>query len=98
MKARVDLIGVDVVSEPRTLAALKRVKITKELGLGCLDARNTKLESVSDLHAIFRAVGKLIPLNRVSVSPNCGLEFLPHTQARAKLQRLVKAVKSYCKR
>jgi methionine synthase II (cobalamin-independent) len=31
----------------------------------------------------------------VSANPNCGLEFLPHTQARAKLQRLVQAVRTF---
>ena len=95
MKSAVDVIGVDVVSEPKTLQALKRVKITKELALGCLDARNTKLESVRDLHALFTEVRKLVPLNRLYVNPNCGLEFLPHAQALAKVKRLVDAVRSY---
>ena len=95
MKANVDLIGVDLVSEPKTIQALKRAKITKELAIGCLDARNTKLESVRELHAVFRAVGRLVPLNRLHVNPNAGLEFLPHTQALAKLKRLGEAVRSY---
>ncbi|MBI4342152.1 MAG: hypothetical protein HY599_02155 [Candidatus Omnitrophica bacterium] len=95
MRAKVHLIGVDVVSDPKTLAALKRVKITKELALGCLDARNTKLESVAELHALFNVVKKRVPLNRLTVNPNCGLEFLPHTQALAKVQRLAHAVRTY---
>jgi 5-methyltetrahydropteroyltriglutamate--homocysteine methyltransferase len=95
MKSSVDIIGLDVVSHPESLAALKRVKITKELALGCVDARNTKLESATELHAIFSVVRKRVPLDRVTVSPNCGLEFLPHTQALAKLKRLVDAVRTY---
>ena len=95
MRSRVDIVGVDVVSEPKTLAALARVKITKELALGCLDARNTKLESVAELHAIFDVIKKRVPLNRIYVNPNCGLEFLPHSQARAKVLRLVQAVRTY---
>ena len=95
MRAKVDIIGIDVISEPRTLAVLKRVKITKELALGCLDARNTKLESVGELHAVFNVVRKRVPLDRVYVNPNSGLEFLPHTQALAKVQRLVQAVRTY---
>ena len=95
MKSKVDVIGVDVVSDPKSLAALKRVKITKELALGCLDARNTKLESVGELHALFNAARKLVPSDRLYVNPNCGLEFLPHTQALAKVQRLVQAVRTY---
>ena len=95
MRAKVDLIGVDVVSDPKALANLKRTSVTKELALGCLDARNTKLESVAELHAVFNAVKRLVPLDRLYVNPNCGLEFLPHTQALAKVRRLVQAVRTY---
>ena len=95
MRSAVDVIGVDVVSDPKMLNVLKRTKITKELAVGCLDARNTKLESVAELHAIFRAVRKLAPRGGLYVNPNCGLEFLPHTQALAKVKRLVEAARSF---
>ncbi|MBI3331311.1 MAG: hypothetical protein HYZ96_04270 [Candidatus Omnitrophica bacterium] len=94
-RAPVDIIGLDVVSDPKTLAALKRVRLTKALALGCLDARNTKLESVTELHALFNVVAKRIPLDRLYVNPNCGLEFLPHRQALAKVKRLVEAVHTF---
>ena len=95
MRSAVDVIGVDVVSDPKMLNVLKRTRITKELAVGCLDARNTKLESVAELHAIFRAVRKLAPRGGLYVNPNCGLEFLPHTQALAKVKRLVEAARSF---
>ena len=95
MRAKVDVIGVDLVSNPKMLGSLKRTKITKGLALGCLDARNTKLESVSELHALFDAVRKRVPADQLYVNPNCGLEFLPHTQALAKVHRLVQAVRTY---
>jgi 5-methyltetrahydropteroyltriglutamate--homocysteine methyltransferase len=95
MKARVDVIGVDVVSDPKALSALKRTKVTKELAVGCLDARNTKMESVKELHAIFNAVKRVVPADRLYVNPSCGLEFLPHTQARAKIRRLAQAARAY---
>ena len=91
----VDIIGLDVVSDPKAISALRRIKWTKEVALGCLDARNTKLESVTELHALFDVVKKCVPLNRLFVNPNCGLEFLPHEQARQKLARLVEAVHTY---
>jgi len=94
-KCRVDLIGVDVVSDPKAIGAVKRQRWTKELALGCVDARNTKLEKVSELHALFDVVRKVVPLDRLSVNPNCGLEFLPFEQARQKLNRLVEAVRRY---
>ena len=96
-RTQVDVIGVDLVSDPKALAALTRAKITKELAVGCLDARNTKLESVKALHAIFNALKRRLPLDRVYVNPNCGLELLPHPQALAKVKRLVEAVNTYKK-
>jgi len=95
MRAKVDVVGVDVVSEPKTLASLKKTKITKELALGCLDGRNTKLESIKELHAIFNVVKSRVPSDRLYVNPSCGLEFLPHSQAHAKVQRLADAVTAY---
>ncbi len=95
LRAKVDIVGVDVVSDPGALARLGRERITSALSLGCLDARNTKLEPVSALHAVFRRILKQVPADRLYVSPNCGLEFLPHPQARAKLRRLGEAVRSF---
>ena len=95
MRAKVDLIGIDMVSEPKTLSALKKTKITKELALGCMDARNTKLESIKELHAVFKVVNKLVPTEQLYLNPNCGLEFLPHTQAFAKIRRLAEAARTF---
>jgi 5-methyltetrahydropteroyltriglutamate--homocysteine methyltransferase len=94
-KANVDVIGVDVVSNPKSLQAVNRIRWKKELALGCLDARNTKLESVTELHALFNVVTKRVPKDRLYVNPNCGLEFLPYEQAVQKLRRLVEAVRRY---
>jgi 5-methyltetrahydropteroyltriglutamate--homocysteine methyltransferase len=95
LRAKVDLVGIDVVSDPRALGALKKVKMTRRLGLGCLDARNTKLESVAELHALFDVVRKVVPQDQLYINPNCGLEFLPFEQASEKLKRLVEAVRTY---
>lgn len=94
-RCRVNVLGVDVVSDPKAIGAVKRQKWAKELALGCLDARNTKLESVTELHAVFDVVTKRVPKDRLYVNPNCGLEFLPYEQARQKLDRLGEAVRRY---
>ena len=95
MRSPVDQIGVDLVSDPSSLNALKRTKITKALAIGCLDARNTKLEPVKALQTIVRAVAKRVPSDRLTVNPNCGLEFLPHPAAHAKITRLVETVRNF---
>ena len=95
MQAKVDLVGIDVVSDPSLVAALTRTKVTKELALGCLDARNTRMEVPKVLHALFDRLGRVVPADRLYVNPSCGLEFLPHRQALGKLGRLVEAVRTY---
>jgi len=94
-QCKADVIGVDVVSDPRAIGEVKRQKWTKELALGCVDARNTKLESITELHALFDVIAKRVPGDRLYVNPNCGLEFLPYEQAHQKLQRLGEAVRTY---
>ncbi len=95
LKSKVQAIGLDLIESPETLATLKRVKFDKILGLGVVDARNTKLESIKELHQMFKAATQIVPSERLYVSPNCGLEFLPHQQAVAKLRNLVEAVKTW---
>ena len=51
-------------------------------------ARNTKLEDVAQLKAALDLSTKAVPADRLWLSPNCGLEFLPHQSAVKKLQLL----------
>ncbi len=91
----VDLIGVDVVSKKENLDLLLEYDGKKEIGLGCVDARNTRLETESELYAIFEKVTKRIPSDKIYINPSCGLEFLPHAEAHKKLKNMVLAVKKF---
>jgi 5-methyltetrahydropteroyltriglutamate--homocysteine methyltransferase len=91
----VDVIGVDVVSTEENLDLLLEYWSEKEIGLGCVDARNTKMESESELLAIFEKVTRRIPEDKIFISPSCGLEFLPHREAQKKLKNMVGAVKKF---
>lgn len=89
------VIGLDFVQGAQNWNVIKRAPFTKELGLGIVDARNTKLESVEELHRAFDKISRNVPLDQVQVNPTCGLEFLPRERAQEKLVNMVKAVKSY---
>jgi 5-methyltetrahydropteroyltriglutamate--homocysteine methyltransferase len=91
----VDLIGVDVVSKKENLDLLLDSGGKKEIGLGCVDARNTMMEKQSDLIALFKRVAKRIPADKIWVSPSCGLEFLPHADAQKKLRSMVEAARRF---
>ncbi len=65
----------------------------KELTLGCIDARNTKLEDKKELKKILSEISNLISEANIYLSPNCNLEFLPHQVALAKIKNMVEAVR-----
>ena len=87
-KLQVEVLSLDLVSGSRVTDHLKERVWSGEISLGLIDARNTKLETVSDLVRQVEAVAKVIPANRLWLSPNCGLEFLPHEAVLKKLQLL----------
>ena len=88
-----DLIGLDFCMGARNEALLHRTPFTKKLGLGIVDARNTKLESPEQLVERIRALSNGLSSDHVHVSPNMGLEFLPREVAQEKLRRMVQAVR-----
>ena len=65
----------------------------KELGMGLLDARNTRLEPVDEIVEAVRRVSTHVSLDRVQLSPSCGLDFLPRQNARQKLARMVEGAR-----
>ncbi|MGB7062771.1 MAG: methylcobamide--CoM methyltransferase [Candidatus Zixiibacteriota bacterium] len=91
----VDIVGVDVVSRAENLELLVEHWGQKDIGLGCVDARNTKMESESELLALFEKVTRKIPENRIFINPSCGLEFLPHAVARDKLKKMAEAARKF---
>jgi 5-methyltetrahydropteroyltriglutamate--homocysteine methyltransferase len=88
-----DLIGLDFVSGPRNFEVLRSTPFTKALGAGLVNARNTRMESVDTLTAQARQLAEVVPLDRMHLSPNCSLEFLPRETAQAKLARMVEAAR-----
>ncbi len=90
----VDIFAVDTVSKPENLKLLLQAPMNKGIVAGCIDARNIKLESKSELFGIY---SKLAAQNRpeVFVSPSCGLEFLPQADAMFKLKWMVQTVKEF---
>jgi len=84
----VDIIGIDLVSKPENLSFILEADLKKELILGCLDARNTKMEDEKEILKLIEKVSMKIPPEKLYISPSCGLEFLPHENALRKLELL----------
>jgi methionine synthase II (cobalamin-independent) len=63
------------------------------LGLGLVDARNTRLEPVEALLPLLDRVGpRLGPT--AYLNPSSGLELLPRARARAKLETLARLARA----
>ncbi|MCH7761071.1 methylcobamide--CoM methyltransferase [candidate division TA06 bacterium] len=88
----VDLIGLDFVMGEKNFEILRKAPFTKSLGFGIIDARNTKRETVEEIVEKIGKIREIVPLDRIHVSPNCGLEFLPREVAYEKLVLMVKGV------
>jgi 5-methyltetrahydropteroyltriglutamate--homocysteine methyltransferase len=89
----VDILGLDFVAGRRNWDVLRRAPFTKELGLGILDARNTRMETPEEVAAACRKAADLVPAEALHVGPSAGLEFLPRRVARKKLETLVAGVR-----
>jgi len=86
-------IGLDLVMGPANYDIIRRAPFTKKLGLGIVDARNTRLETVEEIVDSIRRVSDVLPLGDSYVNPSCSLEYLPRETAQAKLARMVAGVR-----
>jgi 5-methyltetrahydropteroyltriglutamate--homocysteine methyltransferase len=85
-----DVIGLDFTYEPKLAELIASSGSPKPLGLGLVDARNTKLE---DPEVLAWQVERLLPKiegGRAYLGPSAGLEYLPRDRAFAKLELLAK--------
>jgi 5-methyltetrahydropteroyltriglutamate--homocysteine methyltransferase len=83
-------VGVDVRS--RDTHALERLNALRQtIVLGIVDARNTRVETESELVKLIEAALKQIPADYLWLAPTTGLEYLPHDVAVQKLKALVAA-------
>jgi len=83
-------VGVDVRS--RDTKALERLNTLRQtVVLGIVDARNTRVETESELVKLIEAALKQVPADYLWLAPTTGLEYLPHDVAVKKLKALVAA-------
>jgi 5-methyltetrahydropteroyltriglutamate--homocysteine methyltransferase len=87
----VDRVAIDCVSKPGNLdAVLAADHHGKDVVLGLLDARNTRMESEEYLSSIIERADQHIPSAKLWISPSCGLEYLPHARALDKLKLMTR--------
>ena len=87
--------GLDFVGGPANFDLLDDFPEDAELGLGIMDARNVKLESVDYLSQTLQRVTAHVSPDRIYLNPSCGLDYLPRDVALAKLKRLVEGAGAF---
>jgi len=86
-------IGIDVRSRETTAMHRLDVFKGKTVVLGVVDARNTRLETASELGKLADEALKLVPSDSLWLAPTTGLEYLPHDVATKKLTALAEAAR-----
>jgi 5-methyltetrahydropteroyltriglutamate--homocysteine methyltransferase len=84
----VDIVGLDFTYNPKLIDVIASTGSPKPLGLGLVDARNTRLEEPA---TVARQIEKLLPKiagGRAYLGTSSGLEYLPRDRAIAKLELL----------
>jgi 5-methyltetrahydropteroyltriglutamate--homocysteine methyltransferase len=87
----VDRIGVDFYAT--SIESISGLDFDKELGCGCVDGRNSLLESPDELKKLVARVREDLEPKGLSLNPNCDLDFLPHPVAVKKVRLLSEARK-----
>jgi 5-methyltetrahydropteroyltriglutamate--homocysteine methyltransferase len=87
-------VGLDLRSrDTRALDALGAFR-ARTVVLGVVDARNTRLETETEVAETVERAAKALGPDRVWVAPTTGLEYLPHDVATKKLAVLVKGARA----
>jgi 5-methyltetrahydropteroyltriglutamate--homocysteine methyltransferase len=85
-----DVIGIDCTYNPKLAGMIASAGSPKPLGLGLVDARNTRLEEPDVIARQIERMLSKIDGGRAYLGPSSGLEYLPRDRAFAKLALLGK--------
>ncbi|MFC7046207.1 methionine synthase [Halobacteriaceae archaeon GCM10025711] len=75
------------------LDTFKDPEFTLDLALGVVDVHDATVESVEEIKEHIQKGLELVPPERLTVSPDCGLKLLPREVAYRKMENMVQAVR-----
>ena len=73
------------------LELFRKYPFTKEIGLGVLDVHSHQVETKDEVKSRIQKALKVIPKDKIYVSPDCGLKTREVEEAKAKLRVMVEA-------
>ncbi|MFB6113992.1 MAG: methionine synthase [Halodesulfurarchaeum sp.] len=91
----VDEFDVELVNNDyEYLDVFKEVDFTKDFAAGVVDAHDARVESVGEIKSNIERSLEVVPPDRLTVSPDCGLKLLPRNVAYEKTRNLVRAARA----
>jgi 5-methyltetrahydropteroyltriglutamate--homocysteine methyltransferase len=81
------------VSDGAGLDLFKTYKVDKEVVVGVIDVKSEQVESADLVAGRIRQALKYIPAEKLWLSPDCGMKFMPRERAFGKLQAMVAAAR-----
>jgi 5-methyltetrahydropteroyltriglutamate--homocysteine methyltransferase len=75
------------------LDVFKEPTFTKDLAMGVVDAHVGEVESVEEIKDNILKALEVVPPERLTVSPDCGLKLLPRDVAYGKMENMVTAAR-----
>ncbi len=75
------------------LDVFKEPAFTKDLAMGVVDAHVGEVESVAEIKDNIRKALEIVPPERLTVSPDCGVKLLPREVAYGKMENMVTAAR-----
>lgn len=89
-KLKIDVLGFDLVEASNQFESILGFEARWGLALGAVDSRSIRLEPVSKLRAIVKKAGEAF--ERIYLTPNAIMDFIPVSIAFAKLRKMGLAV------
>jgi 5-methyltetrahydropteroyltriglutamate--homocysteine methyltransferase len=68
-------------------------EFTTDLALGVVDVHTTEVETVEEIKENIKQGFKIVPPERLTVSPDCGVKLLPREVAYQKIENMVTATR-----
>jgi 5-methyltetrahydropteroyltriglutamate--homocysteine methyltransferase len=87
----IDGLGLDLAYGPALTETIARAGTRRDLQLGCVDARNTRLERAEDVARRLDPLRRAVAGRTTWLAPSAGLDTLPRARAREKLEVLAAA-------
>jgi 5-methyltetrahydropteroyltriglutamate--homocysteine methyltransferase len=81
------------VSDGEGLDLFKKYKTDKEIVVGVIDVKSEEIETPEEVARRIRRALEFIPANKMWVSPDCGMKFMPRDRAFGKLKAMVEGAK-----